>query len=363
MNVDEWGLSPRQNERLRAVLEDDERVVMVAKPRKKMNVADAFFQSVPGWALLVFMGGIAYQFGEQWWVVALLFSPFWMVALVMISGPLRYRFRMVHTLYVLTNRRALVWEQLSLWRNRFVNWPLFPGLVKKFTKDDRNLGSMIFDYEWRWAFDRKLRRVPMPVGFLRVPQPEQVKNIIEEQVAAVPQDEAPFAYRPSVLRSPAPRLDAWGSPCSQQPGKSRDDSGFLFAFATVWLLIASCLVVVGLCMQHTERRLAAEGKQTLATVLEMRESSSSGRNSSVSYFPTLNFADDSGQVHTVEYGIGTDNYPVGHQLTIVYLPGDVDTLRIVKDGMSPGTQFLLGGGLFVMVGCGLLAIAFRLRKK
>lgn len=360
MSADEWWLSRRQQERLREVLRDDERVVLVAKPRERMHGADAFFSALPGWVMIGFLSAVAYSLRAPWWVVSVLFTPVMPVALVMITGPLRYRWRMARTFYVLTDKRAVVIEQLSLWRSRLVCWPLFPGLIKKVTKDGHDVGSLIFDYELRWTISKNVRRKPVPIGFLRVPQFEEVQRMVQEQVSAIPEDEAPFAFRPAVLSSPAPRLDAWGSPLAQQTGNG---SGPLFAFATIWLLLSACFLVVGLRMLHTEQRLSADGKQAVAIVLEMRRSSSTGRHSSVSWFPSLLFTDDKGQEHRVDYTISTDNYPIGHRLTIVYMPDDVETLRIVEEGMSPGAYFTLVGSLLVLIGGGVLVLAFRFSQK
>ena len=364
MSLSEWGLNNRDTERLQQVLLDDERVVLVVKPRVTMPVSELVFNTLPGWVLAAFLGAGAYMFGQYWWVVVALLSPFWLVALVMISVPLRYRFRMSRTLYVLTDKRAVVFEQLSLWRNRCVCWPLFPGLVKKVAKEGHDLGSLIFDYELRWKFGRKVRREPMPVGFLSVPQPEQVRQMLEEQVAAIPEEQAPFAFRPSVLKAPAPKLDAWGNPTKEEA--ARDDRSFLIGFGVVWVLFSSIFVLKGLFMLHDERLLESEGKQTTAVVVKMRKHTSSGgrrRSSSVSYYPTLRFRDATGKVHKVEYEVSTDNFPIGEKLLITYLPSDPEVLRLVDDGLSPGTGFTLTGCFFVLVGCGFVFIGYKLNKK
>lgn len=364
MSLSEWGLNNRDAKRLHQVLQDDERVVLVVKPRVTMHLADVVNNLMPGWVLAIFLGVGAYMFKQHWWVVVALFSPFWLVALVMISAPLRYRLRMSRTLYVLTDKRAVVFEQLNLWRNRCVCWPLFPGLVKKVTQDARDLGSLIFDYELRWKFGRKVQRVPMPVGFLTVPQPERVLRILEEQVAAIPAEQAPFAFRPSVLAVPAPKLDAWGNPTKEEA--TRDDRRFFIGFGVVWILLSSIFLVNGLLMLHDESRLESEGKQTTAVVVKMRKHTSSGgrrRSSSVSYYPTLRFRDATGKVHKVEYEVSTDNFPIGEKLLITYLPSDPEVLRLVDDGLSPGVCLTLSGCFFVLVGCGFVFIGYKMKKK
>lgn len=364
MNVDEWGLSPRQNERLRAVLEDDERVVMVVRPRRRMHSVDAFFMMLPGMVLAVFLGWLSSCWSDKWWVAVLVCAPLWVVAVGLLTVSLRYRWRMARTLYLLTDKRAIVFEQLTLWRNRCVCWPLFPGLVKRVTKDAPDLGSLIFDYEIRWSF-RERKRVPQPVGFLAVPQPEQVRQLVTDQVASMPEHAVPFAYRPAHLRSPAPKLDAWGSPLSQEPWKRRDDSAPLLVIGTGFVLLASLVVVIGLAMLHTERRLEAEGETAVASVVSVRESSGGSRNSSVTYFPTLRFTDAAGVPQVVEYtiGKGTYNFPIGYQLPVRYLPSEPSTLRIVEDGMSSGLLFSLYGGGFGLIGCGIFFLGMKMRAR
>lgn len=363
MSLSEWGLNNRDAERLQQVLQDDERVVMVAKPRVSMPLSEVIFNTLPGWVLAAFLGAGAYMFGQHWWVVVALSSPFWLVALIMISVPLRYRLRMSRTLYVLTDKRAVVFEQLSLWRRRCVCWPLFPGLVKKVTKDARDLGSLIFDYELRWKFGRKVQREPMRVGFLTVPQPERVRQILEEQVAAIPAEQAPFAYRPPVLKTPAPKLDAWGTPLAEQPWDKKNDRRFFLIFGAAFVFFGLLGLGQGVLRLHTESRLVAEGVQATATVLKVWTSGSSGRGHSESYYPTLRFTDATGRVQTVDYHIGTDNYPVGCKLPIIYLPTDPESLRIEEPGLSPGVVSVLGGVIFAFVGGGILIFGYRMKKK
>lgn len=355
MSVDEWGMTPRQNERLRAVLQDDERVVMVAAPRCRMRLSAAIGPVLLGVVILAFLGSAAYMFGRSWWVVAFFFSPFWLLALVLLSVPLRYRWRMARTLYVLTNKRAIVFEQLRLWHNRCVCWPLFPGLVKKVTKEGDKLGSLIFDYEMRFSFESRRRWcLPQPVGFLMVPQPEQVQQLVAEQVAAVPPEEAPFAYRPSILKTPAPKLDAWGTPLAEQPWDKKHDRRFFIVFGAVLILLGLLSLGQGGYMLHTESRLETEGVRASATVVKVVQGGSHR-----SYYPTLRFKDATGCERTVDYSIPTEHYPRGHRLNIVYLPADPAVVRIENPDMSSVWAVLLGGVLFAAFGGVILTVGLR----
>lgn len=356
-SLTDWNLPDRDVVRLREVLHDDERVVLVAKPRVKMHGSDVFFVMLPGVVLVAFLCYVVNLFGEEGWTASLFFLPCWVLALALLSSPLRYRRRMERTLYVLTDKRAVVFEQLTLWRNRCVCWPLFPGLVKKVAKDGNDCGSLIFDYENRWTFKRR-RSEPQPVGFLAVPHLAQVQQVVEEQIAAVPPEKAPFAYRPSVLSTPAPLLDSWGTPLPRQAKKESASPARVLLILGIWFIVLpSLLMVVGLGMLREEQRLANEGAHATATVLRVKKSvSSSGRRggSSVSYFPTLQFTDAAGVQRTVEYTISTDNYPVGHRLPITYLPNDPGIMRIEDGGMSPGLYFVLSSGFSMLVGVAML---------
>ena len=366
MEPNEWGLNRRDFERVRSVVGDSERVVMVVKPRVRMYFSAAFPSLLLGTVIAGFLSMGAYMFGEKWWVTVLLFSPFWLLALVLLSTPLRYRWRMARTLYVLTNLRAIVFEQRYMWYNRCICWPLFPRLVKRVAKDAPDLGSLIFDYEVRYSFGTR-KRSPHPVGFLKVPQPDVVEQLVLEQVEAVPPNAAPYAYRPSVLRGPVPRLDAEGFPIAEQPWESQDEGRSLVTFGVVWSLFSSIFVCMGLCMLYTENRLADEGVQTIATVTKVRVERNSGggkrRSSSKSYYPTLRFKDTAGRTHTVDYHIETESCSRGDKLPIIYLPDEPDTLRVMEDGMRPGTSFALAGGAFVLIGCGMITIGYKMKKK
>ena len=353
----DWGLSEQDSERLRCTLRDDERVVLVAKPCVRMHGDETFGVVLLGGLLAAFLGFVAYVFGESWWMAMLFFSPAWVLALVLLSTPLRYRWRMERTLYVLTDKRAVVFEQLSLWRNRCVCWPLFPGLVKKVTREGHDRGSLIFDYENRWTL-KKRRVTPQPVGFLALPQPEQARQLVAEQVAAVPAETAPFAYRPTELRAPAPRLDAWGTPLARQP-QEENPARTLLILGCAFTFFSSIALFMGMGYLREEIRLDKEGVQTTATVLRVRDEY---RKDSHSYYPTLQFADTTGVTRTIEYPHATDDYPIGRQLSITYLPSDVETLRIEDGIISPAWSTLLGSGIFMLAGVAMLCGYKKWRK-
>ena len=108
-----------------------------------------------------------------------------------------------------------------------------------------------------------------------------------------------------------------------------------------------------------EIRLDKEGVQTTATVLRVRDEY---RNDSHLYYPTLQFADTTGVTRTIEYPHATDDYPIGRQLSVTYLPSDVETLRIEDGIISPAWSTLLGSGIFMLAGVAMLCGYKKWRK-
>jgi hypothetical protein len=85
----------------------------------------------------------------------------------------------------------------------------------------------------------------------------------------------------------------------------------------------------------------------------MRKHKSGGRNSSTTYHPTLRFTDVDGESHTIDYHINTDNYAIGSDVSIIYLPSDPKTLRVLEDGMSASMSCIIVGSILVLIGCGI----------
>lgn len=275
--------------------------------------------------------------------------PFWLLALVLLSAPLRYWWRMGRTLYILTDKRAVVFEQLYLWRNRCLCRPLLPGLVKEVEQEDDASGSLVFDYETRWVLHSRIRRQPQPVGFLAVPQVEQVLEKVNAQVAAVAQ------------------AVAYDETESQETPPPEQNGGlFLMIFGVLFASFASIFLVIGLNRMNTVRDLENRGVQTTATVLKVNEHISSGgpRGGSVTYAPVLRFTDTAGVQQEIESSIGSSdyNFPIGQQVVIRYMPDSPSTLCIVDDSVNPGTILALVGGIFVLIGLGIFAIGVKWRS-
>jgi hypothetical protein len=104
-------LSPELADRVAAELAQDERLLWVGQPRLDLATRPAFFLVPFGIVFaciaLVWMGGAVLLTGGLMAPCAL---PFIAVGIGLIASPVWLRRRARNTLYVLTDRRAIVWE-------------------------------------------------------------------------------------------------------------------------------------------------------------------------------------------------------------------------------------------------------------
>lgn len=373
MNTEHDNAASCDTARVAAVLQAEEEVVMLAKPRTAVDAVEMFSRLVPGVAVLGFVGYVISQMPAVWYIVLLMLLPFVVLGVVSLSFPWRYKRRMERTVYVLTNRRVLVLEPGMLFGERMVAYPLQPNPVKKVHKKKDGSGDIVFAYEQRWKWHtRGSFRAPSPVGFLAVPQVEQVAQMIAEQVAATPAGLPALPAVPPALGPLSTETDSWGNPVPQQPGR-----GALIGFGAVFSLFSLVFALLGVYLMRSEARFEAEGIKATATVVKVnahRRTSSGSRHrsgsgitirvggsrksrDSYSYYPVLQFTDAQGRVHVYESDTGSTeyNFPLGHQLPITYLPHEPSEFRIDGEDNHIGIIFTIAGGFMFLVGGAILA--------
>ncbi len=189
MSATATGLTEQETAQVRSVLHEGEQVVMLASPRIGLSGAQTAAQLIPGFMLACPLVHAAVVLGGDCWVILLFGLPFWLVAIVLLISPLWQRLRMGSTRYLLTNRRAVVMENSLFRRLRTVSFPLGENLVLKVESRADGYGDVIFAWERGWQPGIHVYKPVRPVGFIMVPQPERVAQIIAEQVAAVPEGE------------------------------------------------------------------------------------------------------------------------------------------------------------------------------
>lgn len=186
MNTEDWEMSPQGKARVRELLQPGEELLLVVKPATGLNVAAATGDWVTGAVLLGCVGGICWLWWgaivDIWWYYMLASSPFLVMGTAIIYSPLLKRWRVGHTLYLLTNRRVVMSIPRLFARDSVREFALNPNPVKRVRYADDDSGDIVFAYDTPRVFG--LRRKPLPVGFLSVPQVERVAQLIARQVVA-----------------------------------------------------------------------------------------------------------------------------------------------------------------------------------
>ena len=382
MSLLDWNLSPKENARIQTVLLDDERVVLVTRPRPQMDIVEAVGRVFSGVMLLVMLAYVLCQMQQIWWLVLAFVSPLILFAAWLISSPARYRRQKERTLYLLTDKRVLMLEPKGIFGERVVAYPLQPNPVKAVQHGDDGYGDIIFAYEQHWEIFPKMRHRTTPVGFIEVPEVVQVEQLIAAQVEATPPAVPLPAALPPTLAGLPTETDSWGNPVATSMQRP-----VMITLGILFLLFDAVFLVIGILMLRSDARLEKEGVRTMATVLSVRkeESASSNhhrrhhsgshvsirvddsskRSSGYCYFPRLQFVDAAGVAHEFDSSTGSSAYdfPVGHQVEVIYLPQDPAQAQIVDKGPTMGQIFTLIGGLGCVIGAGLLAGGLMMKKQ
>lgn len=379
MSLLDWNLSPKDNARVQAVLRDDERVVLVTRPRPQMDIVEAVGRVFSGVMLLVMLAYALCQMQQIWWLVLAFVSPLILFAAWLISSPARYRRQKERTLYLLTDKRVLMLEPKGIFGERVVAYPLQPNPVKAVQHGDDGYGDIIFDYEQHWEIFPKMRHRTTPVGFIEVPEVVQVEQLIAAQVEATPPAVPLPAAQPPTLAGLPTETDSWGNPVATSMQRP-----VMITLGILFLLFDAVFLVIGILMLRSDARLEKEGVRTMATVLSVRKEESlssnhhhrsgthvsirvddsSKRSSGYCYFPRLQFVDAAGVVHEFDSSTGSSAYdfPVGHQVEIIYMPQDPTQAQMVDKGPTMGQIFTLIGGLGCVIGAGLLAGGLMIKR-
>lgn len=186
MNAEDWEMSPPGKARVRELLQPGEELLLVVKPATGLNVAAAPGDLMTGAVLLGCVGGICWLWWgaivDIRWYYLLASSPFLAMGTAIICSPWLKRWRVEHTLYLLTSRRVVMSIPHLFARDCVREFSLNSNPIKRVRYGDDDCGDIVFAYETSRMFG--LRRRPLPVGFLAVPQVERVAQLIARQVVA-----------------------------------------------------------------------------------------------------------------------------------------------------------------------------------
>ena len=100
------------------------------------------------------------------------------------------------------------------------------------------------------------------------------------------------------------------------------------------------------------------------THVSIRVDDSSKCSSGYCFFPRLQFVDAAGVAHEFDSSTGSSAYdfPVGHQVEVIYMPQDPTQAQMVDKGPTMGQIFTLIGGLGCVIGAGLLAGGLMIKR-
>lgn len=188
-------LGKNDGERLRAVLHEDERVVLVVKPRARLFEPlawlDTLFAVAACVVACVYWKKIYFEFPASWdimctlssVVLVILLLPLSILWLVMLFAPLLQLWRKRRTLYVITDKRALILEPSRFLLPRKRSFPLFPNPVRRMRLGRGGYGDIVLGEEAQWQLRGKIRREYVPVGFFEVPQVQLIRQVMDETAA------------------------------------------------------------------------------------------------------------------------------------------------------------------------------------
>ena len=347
-------------ERVQAVLAENEEAVLVVHPRISLSSGRTFLLLLPcGFSLLWVLWAVM-VLGSDFWIPLLLGQPFLHIGGIFGMSPLLHRLQMARTVYVLTNRRVLILEPLGLYGSRCVSLPLRPNPVLKVVKRQGGYGDIIFAWERRWQLGARVYSLTSPVGFMDVPQVTRVLQMIEEQVAALPED----AVLPPVEGVEPLPMNRQGRPRVLTVERE---------FA-LWVGGACCgvsllLLLLGAGSLPRELGFKENAVTTTATVLSLRrelhefsphvlsekiwveQRNGVRRAYFAMYYPTVRFTDEQGRTHTVECPVAqpTSKLPSHRQMTISYHRRNPEWLAMGKPSRR-GLTFCILSLLAFIVG-------------
>ncbi len=315
--------------RVQELLAENEEALLVVHPRMTLSSGRTFLLLLPTGFALLWVLWAAVSLGSDCWVALLSGLPFLLIGALFGISPLWHRMQMARTLYVLTNKRVLISEPLGLHGSRCVSLPLRPNLVLKVVKRQGGYGDIIFAWERRWQLGARVYSLASPVGFMDVPQVARVLQMLEEQVAALPEDAALSAVE-GVEPLPMNRQG--------RPRVLTVEREFALWVGGACCGVSLLLLLLGAAALPRELGFKENAVTTTATVLSLRrelhdfsphvlsekiwveQRNGVRRAFFAMYYPTVRFTDEKGLTHTVECPVAqpTSKLPADRQMTISY---------------------------------------------
>ncbi|MBR5522682.1 MAG: DUF3592 domain-containing protein [Akkermansia sp.] len=286
MELIDTGLTLKEREHMRMLLEDGEEVLWMARPL------------IPWWSSAILPVGI---FGLVWcgmltkmcscgadWGML----PFALVGVALLVAPfLIYRYHK-HSAYVLTNKYAHILRPGLTGKVSSTSYPAGSNMVVKTEANLNDTGSLIFGYN---TVSTKHGTKQQPYGFLLTRKLAEAERII----ATLP---------------PMPQAAE-----EKEPETSRKT---LIVFASLFMLVGSVALHFASAKLMEANDLSKHGLRAQATVCKMIIERNSDNDAF--YYPVFQFTTPDGTTHTVKgnHGSNPPAWKKGETASIIYPAGE-----------------------------------------
>lgn len=193
MKLADTDLNKRDREWVERVLQPGEELLVVCKPQARLwrseYTSGAPFAVVWIGMVALFTWGMGRHVLEEVsenpkvLLLVLFMLPFWLVSLCFMMAPWRNRTVARRTLYLLTNRRAVVLKPTFLLTPNQVDYPMGPDMIRDIVVRADGSGDVVLGYETHCT---KHGTHYEPMGFMRVPYVEQVAALLRKHMPAAP---------------------------------------------------------------------------------------------------------------------------------------------------------------------------------
>lgn len=193
MKLADTDLNKRDREWVERVLQPGEELLVVCKPQARLWRSE-YTSGAP--FAVVWIGGVAlFTWGmgrhvleevaenPKILLLVLFMLPFWLMSLCFMMAPWRNRTVARRTLYLLTNRRAVVLKPTFLLMPNQVDYPMGPDMIRDIVVRADGSGDVVLGYETHCTRHGTHYE---PMGFMRVPHVEQVAALLRKHMPAAP---------------------------------------------------------------------------------------------------------------------------------------------------------------------------------
>lgn len=212
MKLTDTDLDVRDREWVESVLQADEELLLLCKPQVRLWRTGYLPMALFAALWLGIIGTISFftvreclecvQEKPGLLLMVLFLVPFWVVGIGFVHSPWRLRELDRRTVYLLTNRRAVVLRPSEFrFRPTQKDYPLEHGMIKEVQEKGDGSGSLVFGYEVQQT---KGGENYMPVGFLHVPQLQRVRDILLSALQEFAEPQQPAEAAPPEPKAEAP---------------------------------------------------------------------------------------------------------------------------------------------------------------